>query len=52
MVELSFQAKQRLAFLEFNQVVKDVSLTCRIFKISDRPFTSGRKGMILMIFLP
>jgi len=38
MVKLSFQAKQRLAFLEFNQVVKDVSLTCRLFKISRQTF--------------
>lgn len=38
MVELSFQAKQRLAFLEFYQVVKDVSLVCRSFKISRQTF--------------
>jgi len=43
MVELSFQAKQRLAFLEFNQVVKDVSLTCRIFKISRQTFYQWQK---------
>ena len=43
MVELSFQAKQRLSFLEFNQVVKDVSLTCRIFKISRQTFYQWQK---------
>ena len=43
MVELSFQAKQRLAFLEFYQVVKDVSLTCKIFKISRQTFYKWQK---------
>jgi len=38
MVTLSFQAKQRLAFLEFYQVVKDVSLVCKLFKISRQTF--------------
>lgn len=38
MVELSFQAKQRLAFLEFYQVVGDVSLACKLFKISRQAF--------------
>jgi len=50
--KLSFQAQQRLAFLEFNQVVKDVSLTCRIFKISRQTFASGREDTIQKIFLP
>jgi transposase InsO family protein len=43
MVELSFQAKQRLAFLEFYQVVKDVSLTCKLFKISRQTFYKWRQ---------
>jgi hypothetical protein len=46
MVNLSFQAKQRLSFLEFYQVVKDVALTCRVLSSQDKPFTSGRKDMI------
>jgi transposase-like protein len=43
MVNFSFQAKQRLAFLEFNKVVKDVSLTCRIFKISRETFYKWKR---------
>jgi len=35
--------RKRLAFLEFNQVVKDVSLTCRIFKISRQTFYQWQK---------
>lgn len=42
MVKLSFQAKSRLAFLEFYQQVKDVSVTCKVFKISRQTFYKWR----------
>lgn len=43
MLELSFQAKQRLAFLEFYQVVKDATLVCKSFKISRQTFYHWKK---------
>jgi hypothetical protein len=43
MINLSFQVKQRPSFLEFYQVVKDVSLTCRVFKITRQTFYKWKK---------
>jgi len=43
MGELSFQAKTRLAFLEFHKEIRDVSVVCRAFKISRETFYKWRK---------
>lgn len=43
MGELSSEAKTRLAYLEFYQVVRDVSLTCRVFKISRETFYKWKR---------
>jgi transposase InsO family protein len=43
MGDLSPQAKTRLAFLEFNHRVRNVSLTCQIFKISRQIFYKWQK---------
>lgn len=43
MKELSSGAKTRLAFLEFYAQVKDVTLTCKIFKISRQTFYKWKR---------
>ena len=43
MGELSGKAKSRLAFIEFNNQVRDVSLTCKVFKISRETFYKWNK---------
>jgi transposase InsO family protein len=43
MGELSFEAKTRLAYLEFYQQVRDVSVVCRAFNISRQTFYKWQK---------
>jgi len=43
MGELSFQAKTRLAFLEFYKEIKEVSVVCKAFKISRETFYKWKR---------
>ena len=43
MGELTILAQQRLAMIDFYYQVKDVSLTCRIFKVSRKTFYKWKK---------